>query len=293
MKKGISVLIILISLSLLGCSTVGKPVIKGVENRWGEITNNYTEILTEIEVYNPNPFSIPIKDVLTEVYLNSMKVGEGKSLQSEIKPKTKSTILISTKIDNEKIPKWWISHIKNGEKSMLGVKGYLIFDLRVTTFKFEISEMKRKIETNFLGFFSEKQSFDLGIYRVTVESVRTEWGDVDYNVTQIIAEFKIKNENIVPLYLKRMHYIITVNDIVLGEGYTDVNEIVQPKSSAEIPVILNIQTQKIKDWWISHIRNGEKSEVSIKIRQYVEIDKKKFEFEMDEMKFNFETHILE
>ena len=107
MKKGISVIILLISLSLLGCSTVGKPVIKGVENRWGEITNNYTEILTEIEVYNPNPFSIPIKDVLTEEKENTKGItasSNNKQNTSET-VEVKTTILKRTKYDKNKVIK--------------------------------------------------------------------------------------------------------------------------------------------------------------------------------------------
>lgn len=287
-------LILLISLILLGCSGVGKPIVKGVENRWGNVTDNFTEIITEVVVYNPNPFPIPVKDVLTEVYMNSLKVGEGKSLQSEIKARTTSTILISTKIDNRKIPEWWVSHIKNGERSTLSVKGYLLFDLKITTFRFELPEIKQIIETNFLsGITSETQSITFGPYRITVESVRAKWGIVNDEITQVIASVKVRNENNIPLYLSKMNYEITANGIVLGEGYTNVDRIVQPKSSADVPAIFNIQTEKIRDWWVSHIRKGERSVVEIAISPYVEIGGREYSFNMKEIKFNVVTHMLE
>ncbi len=88
------VVILALALILLGCTqSLGKPKIEKIVNRWGNVTEDYTEIVTEITVYNPNPIPIPIKDVLTEVYLNGMKVGEGKSLQSEIKPSSESKII--------------------------------------------------------------------------------------------------------------------------------------------------------------------------------------------------------
>ncbi len=230
------VVILALALILLGCAqSLGKPKIEKIVNRWGNVTEDYTEIVTEITVYNPNPIPIPIKDVLTEVYLNGMKVGEGKSLKSEIKPSSESKILISTKIDNDYIPKWWVSHIRNKETSVLDVKGYLVFDLKITTFKFELPGIHNEFKTDFLGGLSSpSQSFKFGTYNVVVESMNAHWGRVDDKVTEIVAIAKVRNDNLVPLLFTKMHYVIKANGIVIGEGYTNVSTVIPPKSTAEV-----------------------------------------------------------
>ncbi|ADB57554.1 LEA type 2 family protein [Archaeoglobus profundus] len=288
------VVILVLALIFLGCSqSLGKPKIEKIVNRWGNVTEDYTEIVTEITVYNPNPIPIPIKDVLTEVYLNGIKVGEGKSLQSEIKPSSESKIVISTKIDNDYIPKWWVSHIKNRETSVLDVKGYLVFDLKITTFKFELPGIHSEFKTDFLGeLSSSSQSFRLGIYSVEIESVKAHWGKVDDNVTEIIAVAKVRNDNLIPLLFTRMHYVIKANGIVIGEGYSNVSTVISPKSTAEVPMVLTIETPKLKDWWVNHIRNGERTKLEVLIDPFVEIGGKKFEFSLAKMETTIQTKLL-
>jgi LEA14-like dessication related protein len=90
--KGTTVLLIAIVLAsalLLGCTqqgspTIGKPEIREITHEWGAVTSSTTEIITKVKVYNPNPISLPLKDVLTEIYMNDIKMGEGSALKSEI-----------------------------------------------------------------------------------------------------------------------------------------------------------------------------------------------------------------
>ncbi|WP_457549314.1 LEA type 2 family protein [Archaeoglobus sp.] len=292
MKRLAAVLIL--ALVLLGCTqSLGKPKIESIVNKWGSVTEDYTEIVTEIKVYNPNPVPIPISDVLTEVYLNGMKVGEGKSLQSEIKPNSKSEIVISTKINNSYIPKWWVSHVKNNEKSVLDIKGYIVFDLKVTKFRFELPEIRKEFKTNFLeGLSSSSQTFRLGIYKVEVESIKAHWGKVDENVTEIVAIAKVRNDNLLPLVFTKTHYVVKANGIVIGEGYTNVNTVIQPKSTSDIPIVLTIETPKLKDWWVTHIRNGEKTKIEILIKPFVEIGGRRFEFSLAKMETIIQTQLL-
>ncbi len=287
-------LVLLVAFALLGCSqSVGKPELKKVVNEWGNVTEDYTEIITKVTIYNPNPFPIPIKDVQTEVFLNGMKVGSGKSLQSEIKPKSDSVVIISTEIRNDYIPKWWVSHIKNGERSILDVKGYLVLDLKVTSFKFPLPEIHREFRTNFLkGISANGQIVTLGPYKVEIESVKAGWGRVDENVTEIIATLKIKNDNTLPLVLTKTHYSVRANGISIGDGYTNVSTIIPPKSESEVPIVISIKTERLKDWWVSHLRNGEKTKLEVSIRPYVKIGGRFYEFELTKMESIVETRLL-
>ena len=122
----LSILLLLISTLVLGCTqkdslTIGKPEIREIKHEWGKVTSSTTEIITKVKVYNPNPVPLPLKDIMTEVYMNDIKMGKGSALKAEIKANSESTIIISTKLENGRIPEWWVTHIKNNEKSKMTV----------------------------------------------------------------------------------------------------------------------------------------------------------------------------
>jgi len=294
MRRIIVFLILTSVVFLLGCSQqLGKPEIREIKNRWGMITDEYTEILTDIVVYNPNPIPIPLKDVQTEVYLNDVKVGVGNALQSEIKASSESTIVISTKIDNDKIPEWWVSHVKNGERSTLTVKGYLVFDLKITEFRFEMPPMVNEIKTDFLkGLSLGSEEFSVGIYKLKVESVKSQWGKVTNDYTEIITTAKVKNENAIPIVITKMKYVIKANGIVIGEGYENETTVIPPKSTADVKFVTRIKNEKIRDWWISHLKNGEKTVMDVLVKPYVEIAGKTYEFDLFKLKYEFKTQLL-
>ena len=105
--------ILLVSVLFMGCAqegkpTIGKPEVREISHEWGKVTTSTTEIITKIVVYNPNPVPIPLKDVLTEIYMNNVKMGEGSALKAEIKASSESTIFVSTKLENGRIPEWWV-----------------------------------------------------------------------------------------------------------------------------------------------------------------------------------------
>ncbi len=79
-----------------------------------------------------------IRSNITKFTIQIQYQGEGSALKAEIKPNSELTIVISTKLENDKIPDWWISHIRNGEKSTMRVKGYLVFDLKIMELSFQV-----------------------------------------------------------------------------------------------------------------------------------------------------------
>ncbi|WP_054840109.1 LEA type 2 family protein [Thermococcus sp. JCM 11816] len=161
-----------------------KPQILSVSNRWGgEITPSTSEIITEIVVYNPNSIPIPIKAISVHLYMNGIDMGAGKNVggPASLQPKANTTIVLSTKIDNTKIPTWWVSHLRSGgEKTEVILKGSITFDLKVTDFKWPF-EQKTEIRTDILrgGLSMDNSSFqlDLKIYKpVFYVTLRSQWG---------------------------------------------------------------------------------------------------------------------
>ncbi len=291
------VMALIVSVLLLGCAqkapTVGKPEIREIKHGWGKVTSSTTEIITKIKVYNPNPIPLPLKDIRTEVYMNNVKMGEGSALKSEIKANSESTIVISTKLENGKIPEWWVSHIKNGEKSTMSVKGYLIFDLKVTEFKYPI-ELSKPIKTDILaGLSSDKpQKINVGPVTLTIKSTKSYWGDVNEDYTEIITLATIYNDNLIPVPVTKFHYLVEMNGIKLAEGSSNVSTVIQPKSEVTLTFVTKLDNKMLDEWWVSHIKNGEKTKVKIVLQPVIEVAGKEFKFTLAEKESEFTTNLL-
>lgn len=113
---------------------LGKPEIKKITNCWGNVTPSVTEIVSEIVVYNPKPIPLPLKDILAEIYMNDIKMGEGKVLNPTM-PSGEHKLIVLTKLENDKIPEWFMTHVKNNKNTKIKFMSYVIFDLIIKEFK--------------------------------------------------------------------------------------------------------------------------------------------------------------
>ena len=290
MRTGLKLLVVVLLTSLLlGCTGLGKPEVVKVESEWGKVNQDYTEILTRITVNNPNPVPIPISAVETELYLNGIKMGSGKNVNSATIEPGESVIILSTKIENDRIPEWWVSHIKNGEKSRVTLKGYLVFDLKITKFKFPIEE-ESDIQTDILKSLSFTRDFGVGPAKVKL-SLKSSWGDVSSTTTQIIHTATFTNPNPFPIPLMTTDYTITLNGIEVGRGEIG-STVIKPNGKTTVTFATYIDNEKLKEWWVSHIKNGEKTIIRMNLSPEFEILGQKFTVPVINVESEFHTSIL-
>lgn len=279
---------------LLGCSSIGKPKIKKITYKWGNVNESTTEILVNVDVVNPNPFPIPLKDVVMDIYMNGIKMGEGHAIKAEIPANSESTLVIAIYLDNNKIPEWWVSHIKNGEKTDIDIKGYLVLDLKVFDFKIPI-EFSNSIKTDILSSVSlskpEIISVD-GLASIEVRSVKSHWGNVNDKWTEIVTIADVYNPNPFPIPVISFDYTIKMNGILVGNGSENLNTVIPPKSDSKLTLITKIENDKLKDWWVTHIKNGEKTTVVINIMPKVKIAGKEIKFTLTKQTFEIRTSFL-
>ncbi|EHR79389.1 hypothetical protein OCC_07978 [Thermococcus litoralis DSM 5473] len=302
------VVVLLLSVAFAGCTQKGtslntssttttqileKPEIKLIKHKWREITHSTTEIITEITIYNPNAVPIPIENALVEVYMNDIKLGAGSSTIGEIKAKSESTIVISTKFDNSKIPEWWVSHIKNGEKSIMRIKGFLTFNLKVTKVQFPI-EFSSPLKTSILaGLNSDTpQKVSIGPITLTIESIKSHWGDVTADYTEIITLATIYNDNLIPVPITKLRYLVEMNGIKIAEGSSNVATIIQPKSDATLTFVTKLDNRMLDEWWVSHIKNGERTKVRVILQPVIEVGGRELVFTLAESESEFTTNLL-
>ena len=98
--KAILTIFILTTAIISGClessgnpsTSIGQPEIISTTYRWGQVTQSETEIITDITIRNPNPISIPIKDIWTTVTLNNIDMATMEPTGDiEIKPQSDTT----------------------------------------------------------------------------------------------------------------------------------------------------------------------------------------------------------
>jgi LEA14-like dessication related protein len=225
--------------------------------------------------------------------MDGIKMGEGSALKAEIKANAESTVVISTKLENGRIPEWWVEHIRKDEKTRMNVKGFLVFDLKVTEFKWPF-EISNPIETNILaGLSSEKpQEAGVGPVKLTIKSTKSYWGKVSEADTEIVTLTTIYNDNPMPIPVTKFDYLVDMNGIKLAEGSSDVATVIQPKSEVTLTLITKLDNKMLDEWWVTHIKNGERTRVKILLQPVVEVAGKEFKFTLAEKEDEFTTNLL-
>lgn len=290
------IIVTLLAVTLLGCAEqagLGQPQIKGTTNQWGEVTSSTTEVITKVGVYNPNPVPLPLKNVLTTINMNDIKMGEGSAVKSEIEANSNSTIVISTDIKNDRISEWWVSHIKNNEESSMSMKGDLVFDLKVTEFEYPIEKTKQ-VKTDILsGLSVSSQKIDpSGPGSITIESAESQWGEVNQNYTQIVTTVKIQNDYPVEISIDEVNYLVEINGIKLADDTSDVTRVIEANSEAELSLTTKMSNDKLEEWWVTHIENNEQSMINTTAEAVVEAEDQQFEFNLLEQESQFNTNLL-
>lgn len=127
------------------------PRVESVSSRWGEIDRDIT-IYSDISLYNPNIFPVPVRGIEYEIYMNDHKVAYGELMGKTTLPaKGSATLRVRTIVDSEILPEVWAEHIKNGERSKMRVSIYLKSTILGKEIKVKIADKEETIETDLLS----------------------------------------------------------------------------------------------------------------------------------------------
>ena len=106
---------------------LGAPAVEEVDNRFGEASNETTVVYTDLVVNNPNPIGVQLGDTTINytVRMNDvpMAVGGREGLNIE---EGNSTQEFTTRMDNEQIPPWWVTHLRNDQVTNLRIEFYAV-----------------------------------------------------------------------------------------------------------------------------------------------------------------------
>jgi LEA14-like dessication related protein len=257
---------------------VGAPSVVGVENRFGDVNQDRTTILTDLTVNNPNPIGVRLGDTTVNytVYMNDVEMAKGSKAGLQVESGN-STLPFETRMLNDRIPPWWVSHIRNDEVTNVtidatirtGLLGNRSFDL----------DQRERVETDIISAFASDETRPVDgpespVFENPVLYInRTdgEWGEVTDRETPIPMEFVVYNPQLEPYTITEVGYEISMNDIAMGEGTTEQTYVIPGGTAETIRTTPTIDNRNLDDWWVSHLRNDQRTTLRIDFYARVEL----------------------
>jgi LEA14-like dessication related protein len=254
-----------------GALSLQSPAVESVENEWGEVTADRTEIRTDVVVDNPNDVGVPgVASVSYDVTMNDVTMAEGSSGRLSLSP-GRNEMTLRTDIDNRKIPAWWASHINNGEKTTLSVEP----SVKAAFLSKRLPAPNRTFETDMLSSFDSDTGESVTVGNQTllaVEGTEASWGTATRNETPLRFAGTVHNPNGVPIQFSKIGYEVSMNDVTVAEGTTEDGIEIAANSTDSVRVNSTLDNRKLDEWWVSHLNRGEVTNLNVSVFAVMETD---------------------
>ncbi|MFB6362337.1 MAG: LEA type 2 family protein [Halobacteriales archaeon] len=254
------------------------PAIELRNLAWGEVTDAETQLEATLAIDNPNADS-PLNELVDltlqqTVAINDVTVADETSRIEDV-PEGATSRSLQLGLDNTKVPQWWAAHINNGETSTISIASTGKVDAGVTTFDLELPSREETFSTDLLADMNSQRSQTLnfdGEPAVTVVSTSAAWGEANPQETPLNAEIELRNErDRVDVTVSDVAYTMTMNNVTVADGTDPASVTIAPGQTDTLAFTMVIDSQKMDEWWISHIQNGETTTLSVEITATIEI----------------------
>jgi LEA14-like dessication related protein len=255
---------------------LGVPSVAGVDNEFGTVTNQTTGIETALVVNNPNPIAISAGNASVDysVQMNDVAMANGSRGNLGL-DRGNTTLRFSTQMRNDKIPKWWVTHIRNGERTTLRIQSTVHSSLVGRSVRVPYSQ---QIETDIISEFNSTETRPVNANApfvsdpvLYVNETSANWGTVTREETPIRMRMRVYNPKSVAYTVSEIGYDVTMNGIAVGNGTTDRPYTIPGKSGKTLRMQTVIQNGHLDDWWVSHLKNGQKTDLKISFYANIEL----------------------
>jgi LEA14-like dessication related protein len=291
--------VFVVLLAVVAVLVFSGPSVDGVDNRFGAVNETTTVIESDLQVSNPNPVGATLGGLTVDyaIDMNGIRmatgVREGLSL-----PRGESALPMTTALENERIPPWWVSHIRNGERTELAVDADIHSSLLGASFG--APKVTRTIETDIVSAFNSTERRPVGgegpngepvLY---IEETSAQWGAVGESATRIDMEFVVNNPNPYPVPVSELSYEATMNGVEMGAGATEGHGVIPPGETRTIRATTVLNNENIDDWWVTHLNDDQVTELRIDFAARVELPTGTVEIPMDPLTYTetIETDIF-
>ncbi len=247
----------------------GVPSVEEVDNRFGSVNETDTIIETNIRVDNPNPIGLSLGGVSADydVTMNDVEMAEGAKDGLSI-DSGQSTVSLQTRMQNERIPDWWVTHIENDEETTLSVQGTVNSSLVGQSV--DIPEVERSVSTDIDSALDSSETRPVNANRPLIDDpvlflneTSGSWGDVNDSTTEINMEFVVYNPKPYAVPVSELGYNMTMNGVAIGSGESERTVVIQPGSTATVQTTTVMENEKLDEWWVSHLENNQVTDLEI------------------------------
>ena len=276
-RAGLAVLAVIVltgGTATYGVITADRPQVESVETEWGTVTDERTEVQTRIGVDEPRVLRAgdAAADVSYTVSANDIVLASERENRVRL-DETGRAVTVSTWIDNDEIPAWWASHVNRNETTTVRVEPDLITSYGNIRVPADGLTQERTVRTALLEPLQANQSQRLRAYDRTVlivDETDAEWGTATENRTPINASATVTNPTRLPVPITEIGYTIRLNGIVVGEGVAADQTVIPADSTRTIDAEAAIDNTELDDWWVTHLRNDETSNLSVEFNATLE-----------------------
>ncbi|MFC6753053.1 LEA type 2 family protein [Halorubrum tibetense] len=242
----------------LALGVLGAPSVMAVDNTFGDVTEETTVIKTDLVVSNPNPIGVGLDGVSVNytVSMNGIEMAHGEREGVSV-ASGNSTIDLETALENEAIPPWWTSHVRNDERTVVAIDATVSSELLGRSASFE---REHEIETDVIGAFDSEETRPVNADSpltsdpvLYINETRGEWGAVTDDEMPIDMAFVVYNPNLEPYVITELGYDVTMNDVEMGSGATEREYVIPSHSTETVALTTVLDTPRLDDWWVTHL----------------------------------------
>ena len=189
-------------------------------------------------------------------------------------PKRLATTELITIVDNSVIPRWLATHVSAGERTTARIvpKGSVsLFGRQVAV---GAPFITKTINTDLLSNINsvDPQELGLGPINITIQSRQFDWADASDDQTTIAGVLVIHNPNVIPIPVTKFGFTLTMNGVEVAEGATDGLTVLSPRDDTTISLQAMLVSEKLVEWWPTHINNSERTDYAIQVDAVFEVD---------------------
>lgn len=327
MRSGLGILRPLLLLAVLSGGGVGAAFYTGAVQipdvsmadigSWGDVTDEHAEIVTTIDVNNPNDFAIDLQPVGVryKIFMNEVRMATGAKQGEELSPGNTS-VDVTTEMHATNVADWWASHIQNDETTAVRAVGAVDLDAGVFAHSIDGVDYTHEVETELLPMLEQALSGMEGTYTypatglsiadptIEIRDVSPAWGDITADHTELHVTLDVHNPNAYPLPTPEFVGELHMNDAPLASWEANdvdvvrspANGLIAPQMTEEIVLSVSIDHEYVDDWLLAHIDRGEHTTGELKARMAFNVEGERFYVPQNgglHCTFRFWTAILE
>jgi LEA14-like dessication related protein len=250
---------------------LGVPAVDGVQNQFGPVNQSTTVIETDLTLGNPNPIGVSLGGTTVNytVFMNEVPMANGLKEGVAVEQGS-STLAFTTRMRNEQVPPWWVSHIRNDETTEVRIDAQVTSSL-LGGRTFELPQEKT-IETDLIGNFNSGETRPVEANRPVVEDpvlfvneTSASWDREALSAerTPIDMGFTVYNPKPYPYAVTEIAYEIRMNGILVGEGSSDDVATIPPGTAETIDTRTAIRNGNLDEWWVSHLQRDQTTNLTI------------------------------